>query len=45
MAVAVITESSGPVGSTLVAHLDERGWPTHGINDYILAELAVAGER
>jgi len=33
MTVAVITGSSGLVGSELVARLDERGWTTHGIDN------------
>lgn len=33
MAVALITGSSGLVGSELVTHLDERWWTTHGIDN------------
>ena len=43
MAVAVITGSSGLVGSELVAHLDERGWTTHGIDNNMRRELFGAG--
>jgi CDP-paratose 2-epimerase len=39
MTVAVITGSSGLVGSELVAHLDERGWATHGIDNNMRREL------
>lgn len=33
MAVAVVTGSSGLVGSELVTTLDERGWSVHGIDN------------
>jgi CDP-paratose 2-epimerase len=33
MAVALVTGSSGLVGSELVSHLDERGWSVHGVDN------------
>ena len=33
MAVALVTGSSGLVGSALVTHLDERGWEVHGVDN------------
>src|SRR5918996_2617519 len=33
MAVALVTGSSGLVGSEVVTHLDERGWTVHGVDN------------
>ena len=39
MAVALITGSSGQVGSEPVTRLDERGWTTHGIDNNMCSDL------
>jgi CDP-paratose 2-epimerase len=39
MAVALVTGSSGLVGSELVTYLDERGWTVHGIDNNMRREL------